>query len=129
MAWHVAVVEDDRENAAALREVLEAEGFAVQCFASGAAVLDGLTAGAARFDAVVSDIRMPDLDGVALLRELQARWPALPVFLVSAFPEETVWATALQAGAVDVFPKPIRGTTLAEALRAAIAHARQRSAA
>lgn len=129
MRAHIAVVDDDPENAAALCEVLEAEGFQVMCFSGGEAAVEALTDGSAAFDAVVSDIRMPGVDGVGVLRAVQAVRPALPVILVSAFPEEEVWAAALRAGAIDVFPKPIQGAALAAVLREAIALARQRTAA
>ncbi len=76
----------------------------------------GHRGGGLRPDAVVADIRMPDLDGVGLLHRIKANFAALPVILVSAFPEEAVWAEALHAGAHDVFPKPIQGPALVRAL-------------
>jgi CheY-like chemotaxis protein len=70
-----------------------------------------MASGQVRPDAVVADVRMPDLDGVALLQRIKAHFPAIPVFLVSAFPDEMVWSTGLRAGAADVFPKPIHGAS------------------
>lgn len=117
---HVLVVDDDAENCRALSELLEAEGFAVTSFASGDAAWSAIRNQAVHPDAIVADVRMPGLDGVALLRAVKGRSPALPLILVSAFPDETVWSEAIQAGAVDVFPKPIRGRALVDALTGAI---------
>ena len=69
---------------------------------------------------MVADVRMPVLDGVALLQRIKTRFPALPVVLVSAFADEAAWAEGLRAGAADVFPKPIHGASLVRMLRVAI---------
>lgn len=71
----VLVVDDEAEIAELMRAMLEGAGFEVATAESGAVALELLEA--ARFDAVVSDLRMPDMDGAALWRELRARWPAL----------------------------------------------------
>jgi CheY-like chemotaxis protein len=69
------VVDDEAEIAELMRAMLEGAGFEVATAESGAVALELLET--ARFDAVVSDLRMPDMDGAALWRELQARWPLL----------------------------------------------------
>jgi len=69
------VVDDEAEIAELMRAMLEGAGFEVATAESGAVALELLEA--ARFDAVVSDLRMPDMDGAALWRELKARWPLL----------------------------------------------------
>ncbi len=71
----VLVVDDEAEIAELMRAMLEGAGFEVAIAESGAVALELLDA--ARFDAVVSDLRMPDMDGATLWRELRARWPAL----------------------------------------------------
>jgi two-component system NtrC family sensor kinase len=71
----VLVVDDEAEIAELMRAMLEGAGFEVATAESGAVALELLEA--ARFDAVVSDLRMPDMDGAALWRALQARWPLL----------------------------------------------------
>jgi two-component system, NtrC family, nitrogen regulation response regulator GlnG len=73
----------------------------------------------------VADVRMPGLSGVDLLRRIKVHFPAIPVVLVSAFAEEEVWSDGLRAGAADVFPKPIHGTSLVRALRHAVARDRE----
>jgi two-component system nitrogen regulation response regulator GlnG len=121
MQARVAVVDDDAENCEALSELLRAEGFTVLSFLSADAAWSAIRAGLAVPDAVVADVRMPGIDGVTLLAALKREYPETPVVLVSAFPDESVWREALRLGAAGVFPKPIHGHRLAEALRSAIA--------
>lgn len=71
----VLVVDDEAEFAAMVRDALEQAGHEVASAESGAVALQMLDE--ARFDAVVCDLRMPDMDGVALWREVAARQPAL----------------------------------------------------
>ncbi len=120
MGPRVLVVDDDAENCRALSELLETEGFAVTSFASGDAAWLAIRDETVHPDAIVADVRMPGLDGLALVRAVRGRNPALPLILVSAFADEAVWAEAIRAGAVDVFPKPILGRALVETLTGAI---------
>ena len=69
------VVDDEPEIVDLLRALLERAGYEVSSAESGAVALELLEM--ARFDAVISDLRMPDLDGAGLWRALQTRWPAL----------------------------------------------------
>ena len=69
------VVDDEAELAGVMREMLESAGYEVSVAESGAVALELLAA--ARFDAVVSDLRMPDMDGAALWRRVSEQHPAL----------------------------------------------------
>ena len=71
----VLVVDDEPGIAELLQDLLEAAGHAVTTASSGAEALQCLQA--EPFDLIVSDLRMPDIDGAALWREVQARHPAL----------------------------------------------------
>ena len=74
------VVDDEAEIAELLRTLLEGAGFEVASADSGAVALELLDT--ARFDAVVSDLHMPDMDGAALWRAVRDRHPALAARLV-----------------------------------------------
>lgn len=128
MGGQVVVLDDDAESCRALSELLAAEGFDTVPFASGEAAWSAIETRRIQPDAVVSDIRMSGLDGVAFLRRLRILLPDVPVVLVSAFPDERVWSAALRLGALDVVPKPIRAGPLVELLRHAM-HGRQGGAA
>lgn len=69
------VVDDEPGIADLLRELLESAGYAVHTAASGAEALSLLER--SPYDGVVSDLRMPDVDGAALWRSVAQRWPAL----------------------------------------------------
>jgi two-component system NtrC family sensor kinase len=71
----VLVVDDEADIVELMRRMLEGAGFEVASADSGALALALLDS--ARFDAIVSDLRMPDMDGAALWREVKARHPAL----------------------------------------------------
>jgi len=71
----VLVVDDEAELADVMREMLEGAGYEVATAESGAVALELLAT--ARFDAIVSDLRMPDMDGAGLWREVSARHPSL----------------------------------------------------
>jgi PAS domain S-box-containing protein len=71
----VLVVDDETDIAGLMRDMLEGAGYEVATAESGAVALEMLEM--ARFDAVVSDLRMPDMDGSALWRALSQRYPAL----------------------------------------------------
>jgi PAS domain S-box-containing protein len=71
----VLVVDDEPELAALMREMLEGAGYEVATAESGAVALEMLEL--VRFDAIVSDLRMPDIDGAALWREVSSRQPRL----------------------------------------------------
>jgi two-component system, response regulator PdtaR len=66
-------------------------------------------------DLVITDIKMPDIDGIDAATQIYRDGP-IPVILVSAFPDDVVWTESLQAGALDVFPKPIQGPSLVRTL-------------
>jgi len=71
----ILVVDDEAEIAAMMRDMLESAGYEVAAGESAQVALALLDT--ARFDGIVSDLRMPDMDGAAFFREVSARHPAL----------------------------------------------------
>jgi len=127
MKPRILVVDDDAENCQALSELLTVEGFDPVAFASAEAAWSAMERGDIRPTIVVTDVRMPGLNGVALLQRITARFPGVPVILVSAFPDEQMWSEGLRSGAVDVFPKPIHGASLVRTLRELVGGSRAHS--
>jgi CheY-like chemotaxis protein len=109
----VLLAEDDRDLAAALAGVLAEEGYAVRRAADGLAALAAVAA--APPDLVLSDIGLPGLDGRALARHLRARWPALPVVLMSAEPDPA------PAGVAGFLRKPFNVAELLDLVARALA--------
>jgi two-component system NtrC family sensor kinase len=106
-ADRVLVVDDERELAELVAETLRRDGFAVEAVASGRAALARLERGGV--DLVVSDLRMPDLDGAALLEVLAERHPRLAgrVILITGDALGAATHEAVRAATVPVLEKPL----------------------
>ncbi|MDO9371665.1 MAG: nitrogen regulation protein NR(I) [Gammaproteobacteria bacterium] len=122
----VWVVDDDRSIRWVLEKALHQAGMEVTCFENAARVLTALAR--ERPDALISDIRMPGTDGLALLAEVSTRYPELPVIIITAHSDLDSTVAAYQGGAFEYLPKPFDTDEAVEVVRRAIAHQRQRSA-
>src|SRR5438034_6645570 len=98
------VVDDEPRLRRVLVRLLEGEGFACAEAGSGVEALQELEKGAVPL--VISDLRMPQMDGVTLLREIVARWPDTAVIVVTAVAEVESAVACLQLGALDYVAKP-----------------------
>jgi two-component system response regulator FixJ len=100
----IFIVDDDAATRESLRLLLEAEGFEAQDFAAGLPFLDGATPVGG--DCLIIDVNMPGMSGLDVLEELRRRGDALPVIIVTAYPDEGTRSRAIAAGAVAVLEKP-----------------------
>jgi CheY-like chemotaxis protein len=66
---------------------------------------------------ILSDINMPGMDGLTLLREIKARWPDIPVMMLTAYGDEERRNRAFEYGAADFVTKPVDFGYLKERLR------------
>src|SRR5213083_783504 len=126
-APHVLVVDDDPALLQGLPETLRLRmsGVTVDTADSAATALDRIAA--RDYDAIVTDIRMPGMDGLALLAEIRARRPDTPVLMVTGHGERELAIRALRGGACDFIQKPIdRDDFVASLDRAIRAHALRR---
>jgi two-component system response regulator AtoC len=103
----IYLVDDDDGSREAMSRTLERVGYDVRAFAEAGDALERLRAGD-EADAVVSDVRMPGMDGYELLRQVRAEWPNLPFLLVTAFGDVEDAVAALQEGADDYLTKPVK---------------------
>lgn len=103
-ATRILLVDDEESLRVTLAANLELEGYEVVEAGSGEAALE--LAERETFDVVLSDIRMPGMNGVELFRALRARWPTVPCVLMSAFSLEDLVASALSEGVFTLLPKP-----------------------
>ncbi|MGH2625722.1 MAG: sigma-54-dependent transcriptional regulator, partial [Anaerolineales bacterium] len=99
------VVDDDAGSRAAVAEALRVEGHEVATAQGGRAALE--MAKEQPFDVVISDIRMPGLDGLGLLRGLRAASPDVSVILMTAFGTVEAALQAIKEGAYDYVSKPL----------------------
>jgi len=100
------VADDDPVARDLLAEVLAGEGYRVQVAGGGEECLR--LAAAEAFDLALVDLRMPDLDGLEVLRRLAQAQPGLPVLILTAFATMETAIEAIRAGAYDYLSKPFR---------------------
>ncbi|MBI4572845.1 MAG: sigma-54-dependent Fis family transcriptional regulator [candidate division NC10 bacterium] len=112
------VVDDDAESCTVVAEALQTEGYEVATAEGGRAAL--ALARERVFDIVVSDIRMPDLDGLALLRGLREANPDVSVILMTAFGTVEAALEAIRDGAYDYVSKPLHLDELLLSVRRAV---------
>src|SRR5438309_7907659 len=126
-AVHVLIVDDDPALLEALPETLRLRmnGVTVDTADSAAAALDRIAS--QNYDAIVTDIKMPGMDGLALLSEIRARRPDTPILIITGHAEHALAVQALRGGAYDFIHKPIDRDQIVGSLhRAMAAHARTR---
>ena len=104
-AAHVWVVDDDRAVRFVLATALREAGYDVTAFDAARAVLDAL-ASRAPPDLLFTDVRMPGDDGLVLLDAIKARFPQLPVIVMSAYTDIASTAGAFRGGAHELLSKP-----------------------
>jgi len=111
---HILLVDDDPKLLRVLTLRLETEGYRVTAVDCAEAAL--LQLRQSRPQLVVADLRMPDVDGIELLKLIQSREPGLPVVILSAHGDVPETVRAIQAGAVDFLTKPVDRDRLLECL-------------
>ena len=116
----VLVVDDEPQVRRLVARILAEEGFSVLPAACGAEALALLVDPA---DVVVLDMRLPDLSGPDVARQLRQRWPDLPILFISAYPEPALHDRAAEALVQDFLCKPFtREQLMAALLRLLPAH-------
>ncbi len=105
----IMLVDDDAEILEAMGEMLEASGYAVASFGSTAPALAHLEHGEPA-DLLITDLSMPDTDGLALIQEAQRRWPGMPCILLTGYSgnELALAGASFTGGRLVVLQKPIR---------------------
>jgi len=121
MTHSVLVIDDDTSTPELLLEQLDASKFSVFWTAQPEQA-EGLLRERA-FDAVLTDVQVQRLDGIALCSRLLAEHPGLPVVVMTAFGSIEMAVRAMRAGASDFLTKPIDLELFAMTLERAIAHA------
>ena len=114
----ILVVDDDDLVRRPVKRVLLREGYDVVEAANGRIAAEILTH--THFDAVLSDISMPDLDGIALLRIVRERDPDVPVVLLTGVPQLSTAMSALELGAYRYLAKPVEPAELAALIAKAV---------
>lgn len=125
MKTRLLLIEDDPGTGAALQKVLRGEGYEVSLFTRGD---DGLAAAEREeFDLVLTDFRLPGLDGLELVNRLHGARPRLPIILMTAHGTTETAIEATKRGACEYLTKPFEADTLLAQVEAAVSRARKHS--
>ena len=100
----VWVIDDDQSIRWVLEKALEKANMDVKSFPSASNILNTLER--SRPDVLITDVRMPGMDGFSLLGEIQARYPDLPVIVITAHSDLDSAVSAYRGGAFEYLPKP-----------------------
>jgi len=112
------IVDDEAANLQALEATLGGQGYEVAGFSDPAAALEAFSPGA--FDLLLADLMMPGIDGLALMREMQARDPDLAAVIMTGEGSIGSAVTAMREGAQDYVLKPLKLSTLLPAIKRAL---------
>lgn len=114
----VAIIDDDAEVREALGELLDVTGFRAVTFASAAAFLARYRPGL--FGCLITDIKMPGIDGLELQDRLNAMGSGLPVIILTSVADERVRSRAMQSGAHAFLQKPVAEQAMLASLTTAL---------
>jgi FixJ family two-component response regulator len=119
----IAVVDDDLSIRRSMLRMLGAAGFEVVVFASATEFLAAQDL--ERISCVISDLRMPGMDGLAVQQALQAKLPHLSMVFITGHGDVPTSVTAMKAGAVDFLEKPVKSKVLLDAINRATERSRK----
>jgi DNA-binding response OmpR family regulator len=101
---HILVMEDDVNVARGLEMVLTEEGYAVNLAGTGALALELFKQ--KRYDLLVADLRLPDIDGMEVIKKIKAEKPETEVIVITGYGTASTAVEAMKLGARDFLPKP-----------------------
>jgi FixJ family two-component response regulator len=114
----VFIVDDDPAVRGALSTVFARAGYAVTCFADGAALVAAARTGTPL--CIILDVHIPGKSGLDILKQLNARDYAVPIFMMSGQGDIAMAVDAIRNGALDFIEKPFRGSDVVARVEAAI---------
>lgn len=123
----VWVVDDDKSIRWVVEKALNAESITTESFAEGDSVLNRLEQ--ARPTAIISDIRMPGIDGLKLLKRIIEKYPDLPVIITTAHSDLDSAVASYQGGAFEYLPKPFDIDEVVAVVKRAITHSEELASA
>ncbi len=115
---HLLIVDDDRSLRQFLDILFSKDGYQVFTAETGKEALKLMEK--QPVDVVLADIRMPEMDGLSLLKEIKGRWPQIPVIMITAFASMDTAVSAMREGAFDYVTKPFNLSELRETVARAL---------
>ncbi|WP_281926829.1 response regulator [Roseibium album] len=117
----ILLTEDDEAVRSFVKRALELDGHSVDVAEDGGEAVEALTREKGEFDLLVSDIKMPVMDGIALALQTARDFPDMPILLMTGFADQRERANGLDALVHDVITKPFSLVDIRKAVRNAIA--------
>jgi two-component system response regulator (stage 0 sporulation protein F) len=114
----ILLVDDDPEFRKAMKKMFEKSGYNVTVAADGQEALEALSEES--FDLIISDLRMPNLNGMELMEELKRRRINLPVIFITAYGEVESYMDLMNLGAFEYINKPVKGQEILGVVRKAL---------
>lgn len=114
----ILVVDDERIVLDSCQKVLEADGFEVYLVPSANKALQAMKKEG--FGLLLVDIKMPEHDGLYLMREVKKKWPDIPIIVMSGYPTSETITDGTEMGAAAFIPKPFTPDELLETVRLVI---------
>jgi two-component system, LuxR family, response regulator FixJ len=118
MSRKVYVIDDDEAMRDSLNFLLDSAGFEVTLFETAQQFLDTLAN--LSFGCVISDVRMPGIDGIELLKQLKARQTAFPIIVMTGHGDVPLAVEAMKLGAMDFLEKPFEDERLVAMIETAL---------
>lgn len=115
---NIWIIDDDRAIRWVLEKALKQANMDVTCFENGSNIITAMNH--AQPDAIVSDVRMPGIDGIALLKEINDKHPSIPVIIMTAHSDLDNAVSAYQEGAFEYLPKPFDVDDAVELVKRAV---------
>ncbi len=126
-APQILVMEDDFGVAAGLEMVLSAEGYEVNLAETGRLALEALAQ--KRFDLLVADLRLPDIDGLQIIEQIKSQKPETEVIVITGYGTPETAVKAMKLGVHDFLPKPFTAERIKTAINEALAGHKEQPAA
>ena len=112
---HVFVLDDEPEVCEVIRRILEEVGIKVSCFRDSAVCMAKLRSLTCHL--LITDLKMPKMDGMELLKEVKRITPWVPVLIISGYGDIPTAVRAIKAGAVDFVEKPLNKMSFVEKVK------------
>lgn len=116
----ILLTEDDEAVRSFVKRALELDGHVVQAAQDGGEAVEILSREKGNFDLLLSDIKMPVMDGIALALQTARDWPDMPILLMTGFADQRERASGLDALVHDVITKPFSLVGIRQAVRDAL---------
>jgi DNA-binding response OmpR family regulator len=114
---HILLVEDEPNVARGLEMVLSDEGYGVEIAGTGRSALEKFHGNG--FDLVVSDLRLPDIDGLEVIKDIRQERPETKAIIITGYPSVSSAVDAVRLGVMDYLRKPFSDEDLVSAVRKA----------